>query len=787
MVRALDRKLLRDLWQLKSQIATVAMVAASAYSGFAGSLATYVSLVAARDDFYASARFGDVFADLKRAPRSLERALRDIPGVDDVRTTVAFDVTLDLPGVAEPIVGHLIGLPERGDSPVDRVVVRQGRLPLDSEPTSVVVSEGFAAVRHLGPGRTFAALVNGKRETLHVVGIGLAPDYIYATRGGAFPDDRNFGVVWMPRNPLAAAYAMEGAFNHVSLRLARDANPRAVIDALDRLLGPYGGTNAYGRDEQLSHRILSQEIDEWKVIGTVIPSIFLAVTAFLLNVVLSRQITTQREQIAALKAMGYDNATLVGHYLGQVAVIVALGVALGIGIGWWFGSAVTALYAEFFHFPAYRFRMPAWVLATAAAIIAVAAVGGAIGAVLEAVRLAPAEAMRPPFPGRYRPTIAERLSLGRFLTPAMRMTFRNMERKPWRAALTTLGIAAAMAIVVSGLFWRDAIDYMLDVQFAIAQRGDAEIALTEPTSTRARSEIERMPGVLRTEGARGIPVRLVSGHHEYRTVLSGLPPDGELRRLLDEDARPVAIPPQGILLTDRLALRLGVRPGDRIEVDFLTGERRRAWVSVAGTSADLIGLAAYMNLAALTRLAGEPDTLSSFSVRLDRAHDDALYRELKSHPRIATVASKLAMLQNFRDTMGRNILFFTSVLTAFAAVIAVGVVYNNARIALQERAWELASLRVLGFTRGEVSMFLLGELAFELALALPLGCGLGYGMAWMMVWATHSDLIAIPLIVAPRSYALAAFAVVAAGIASAMIVRRRIDRLDLVGVLKSRE
>ena len=715
-MKAIDRKLLRDLWQLKSQVITVALVVASAYSGFAGSLATNASLVAARDDFYASARFGDVFADLKRAPRSIERTLRDISGVDDVRTTVVFDVTLDIPGVAEPVVGRLIGLPERGDSAIDRVVIRQGRLPRDSEPTSVVVSEGFAAARHLGPGRTFTALINGRMQTLHVVGIGLAPDYIYATRGGAFPDDRNFGVVWMPREPLAAAFAMEGAFNHASLRLSRDASPRAVIDALDRLLEPYGGTNAHGRDEQLSHRILSQEIDQWKVIGTLIPSIFLAVTAFLLNVVLGRQITTQREQIAALKAMGYDNATLVTHYLRQVGVIVALGVVVGAGIGWWFGREVTALYAEFFHFPAYRFRMPAWVLVAATAIIAIAAVGGAIGAVLKAVRLAPAEAMRPPFPGRYRPTIAERLALGRFLTPAMRMTFRNMERKPWRAALTTVGIAGAMAIVVSGLFWRDALDYMIDVQFMIAQRADAQVALTEPMPSRSQREIARMPGVLQVEGAREIPAQLV-----------------------------------------------------------------------AGTSADLIGLAAYMRLPLLTRLAGEPDTLSSFSVQVDRAHEDALFRALKAYPRIATVASKAAILQNFRDTMARNVLFFTSVLTVFAAVIAVGVVYNTARIALQERAWELASLRVLGFTRGEVSLFLLGELAFELALALPLGCALGYALAWTMVKMTHSDLIAIPLVVAPRTYALAALAVVAAGVASALIVRRRIDRLDLIGVLKTRE
>ena len=786
-MRALDRKLVRDLWQLRSQVVTVALVVASAFSGFAGSLATYTSLKEARDAFYDSARFGDVFADLKRAPQTLERDLRDIPGVAEVQTTVAVDVTLDVPGVAEPVVGRLIGLPDTGEPTLNRLVIRRGRLPERNEPAAVVVSEGFAAARDVGPGKAFAALINGKRQVLHVVGVGLSPDYIYATRGGAFPDDRSFGVIWMSRRSIAAAYSLEGAFNRVTLRLAPQASPRSVVDALDRILAPYGGTAAYGRDDQISHRILAQEIDEWKVIGTLIPSIFLAVTAFLLNVVMSRQITTQREQIAALKALGYGNAALVVHYLRQVLVIVALGALVGTAVGFWFGNAVTALYAEFFHFPAYRFRMPSWVLATATGVVALAAIGGAMGALRKAVALAPAEAMRPPFPGRYRPTIAERLNLGWLLTPAMRMMFRNMERRPWRAALTTLGVAGAMAIVVSGLFWGDAIEYMIDVQFEAAQRADAEVALVEPMPSRALGEIAHMPGVMRVEGGRDVPVRLVAGHRSYRTVVSGLPATGELRRLLDTHARPVPLPPEGILLTDRLATRLAVRPGDRIRVEMLTGERRSGEVTVAGTAADMIGLLAYMNLDTLARFTGEADVLSSFSVLADRSRSDALFAHMKQYPRIATVASKASMLRNFRETTARNLLFFTSVLTVFAGVIAVGVVYNHARIALQEHAWELASLRVLGFTRGEVSTLLLGELAFEVALALPLGCALGYALSWAMVTMMHSDMIAIPIVIAPRTYAIAALTVAIAGLASASVVRRRIDRLDLVGVLKTRE
>jgi len=786
-VRAIDRKLLRDLWQMRSQVVTVALVVGSAFSGFAGSFATYYSLVDAREAFYASAHFADVFADVKRAPRALERRILEIPGVGDAETTVSYDVTLDLAEVAQPVVGRLIGLPEDGPPRLDRLVIRRGRAPEPGASDEVVVSEGFAETRHVGPGKRIVALINGKRQVLSVVGVGLSPEYIFATRGGAFPDERNFGVLWTARAPLAAAYDMEGAFNHVAVRLAPGANERSVIAALDRLLEPYGGMRAYGRDEQLSHRILGQEIDQWRVTGTMIPSIFLAVAAFLLNVVLSRQVATQREQIAALKALGYDNTTLALHYLLQVVLIVFLGALVGLAVGVWFGSAVTRLYAEFFHFPTYRFTMPSWIALIALGVTLAAALAGALGAVRRAVRLAPAEAMRPPYPGRYRRTLAERLGFGRLLKPAMRMTIRNMERRPGRALLTTFGIAAAMAIIISGLFWRDAIDYMIEVQFDAAQPADAEIALVEVQDAGAVREIARMPGVLYAEGGRDVPARLVAGHRHYRTAILGIPEGSELRRPLDANLDRIPIPPDGLLLTDRLAERLGVRAGDTLRVEALTGRRNVRDVAVVATVRDLMGLYAYMNLDALNRLMGDGDVVSSIATRIDPAGSDALFRHLKGYPRVAIVASKTAMLQNFRETSARNILFFTAVLTAFAAVIAIGVVYNNARIALQERAWELASLRVLGFTRGEVSTFLLGEMALEVAVALPLGCVLGYALSWAMLQGMHTDMIVIPLVIAHRTYAYAAVAILCAGFASALSVRRRIDALDLIGVLKTRE
>jgi putative ABC transport system permease protein len=513
----------------------------------------------------------------------------------------------------------------------------------------------------------------------------------------------------------------------------------------------------------------------------------MAVAAFLVNVVLSRHVATQRESIAALKALGYSDVRIGAHYLAFVSVIVVIGVALGIAVGWWLGRGMTGLYTDFFHFPRLEFRVQPWVPLLGAAISFLAAVGGALNAVRQVAALAPAEAMRPPSPAQFQRTLLERIGMERWLTPAARMVVRTLERRPFRAAFTSFGIACSVAIIISGTFWRDVVDYMIDVQFNAIEREDASVVLTDPREARVRHEIEGLPGVTQVEGAREVPVRLHAGHRTYRTGIIGLSQHATLRRLLDENLTEIPLPREGLLLTDRLAERLDLRPGDFVRVESLEGTRVTRDVVVAGVVADVFGMLGYMEINALNRLMGEGPSVSSIAVSVAPDQADTVYAQLKERPRVATVTVKASALKTFEETSARNIIFFTGVITIFAAAIAIGVVYNSARIALAERAWELASLRVLGFTRGEVSLFLLGELAIELIAAVPLGLALGYGLAAMMIELMHDETFAMPLIIAPRTYAFAALAIVVAGIGSALVVRHRVDHLDLVAVLKTRE
>jgi putative ABC transport system permease protein len=787
---ALNRKLLRDLRLLWSQALTIALVVASGVAGFITTLSAVDSLAAARDDFYASGHFADVFASVKRAPNALGQTLRDVPGITDVQTSIEQIVRIEVPGVSDPIVGQLIGVSLGKPMTMNQLQLRAGKplAPADSATASipVLVSAGFATMRHLTPGKTVGALINGKHRQLMIKGIAMSPEFIFAGLFG-MPDQRGFGVFWLDQNVLAAAYNMDGAFNHVAVTLAPGASERAVIDALASRLAAYGGREAYGRKQQTSHAMLENEIKEQHVLGTVLPSIFLAVAAFLLNVVISRLVATQREQIAALKAMGYPNMRIGVHYVKMVLIIVAFGLLFGVILGDLLGKQFIGLYARVFYFPQFEHRLAPWLIVVAGGISLITAVLGTINAILATVRLAPAEAMRPPAPGHYRRTVLERLGLTK-ISPSVRMILRNMERRPWRTALSIAGIAAAVAIVIMGNFFRDAINYIVDSQFNVAMRNDVVLWMNEPTNEIARQEVARLPGVTATESGRDIRVRFINGHRSERSSIQGYANPSQLRRIVDVNNRAVIWPQRaGLLMTDRLANKLGISLGDLVQVEILEGRQRTLRLPLVGTVQEMMGLNAYMDRRQLNQVLGEDDLSSQFSLAIEQGQESNVLEASKRLPRIVGAFSKATLLRNMQDISARNIRIISTVLTTFAAIIAVGVVYNIARIALAERTWELASLRVLGFTLAQVSQLLLGELAISIAVALPIGMLLGLGLVHLITRLTKSDQFYFPIVISPSTYAWAGICVLAAGAISALIVRRRIDQLDMVAALKTRE
>lgn len=778
-MKTLHRKLLREFLRLRGQAMAIALVMA---------LSNYHALSDTRALFYSEYRFADVFAPLVRAPLPLMDAVRAIPGVQAASPHIMAMVTLDVDDFDEPVTGQMVSLPTAGDPDLNRLYLREGRLPQADD--EVVVGEAFAQAHGLRPGDTLGALLNGRQQRLRVAGIGLSPEFIFQVRpGDIFPDFQRFGLLWMAREPLATAFDLDGAFNHIALSLNHDAREGDVIAALDALLAPYGGTGAYGRELQLSHRFLDEELKQLQVMTQTFTAIFLAVSAFLLNVVIGRLVSTQREQIAVLKAFGYRPGEVALHYLQLVLLITSVGVLPGIAIGAWLGYGMANLYMDYYRFPflAWSLQPSVWLLSFGFALAA-GALGTANG-LRHAFRLPPAEAMRPEAPATFQRTLTERLGLGALLSPAGRMILRNVERWPLRSLLSVLGIGLGVGTLVMSRFMFGAVEEIVSVQFSLAQRDDLAVHFTEPTSWRAIDELATLPGVRRIEPFRVAAVRLHHGHRDYHTALQGLPPDADLRRVLDTRRQTVPLPAEGLLLTDYLAELLAVRPGDVLDVEFLEGHRRTVSIPVDGVVNEYVGVGAYTQRTTVNRLLGEGETVSGawLELRDDTDTRRTVVDALRERPRVASVTDRRAAIDSLRDTMDQSLLAFTLVATLMAASIAIGVVYNSARITLAERGRELASLRVLGYTQREVRGLLLGELFTLTGLALLPGFLLGYGMSALLLWGMATDLYRIPLTLPPSGFAIAGLVILATTGLCGLLVRRRLDNLDLVAVLKTKE
>jgi putative ABC transport system permease protein len=787
-VSLLDRKLRRDINAMRGQVLTIALLVGAGVAVFVGSVSTYVSLRSSCEEFYASTRFPQVFVTLKRAPLSIVPRLNAIAGIVAVEPRIVRDVIVDWPAVSQPVSARLVSLRYAGDEPLARLHLRRGATPEPGSAREAAVNEAFAEANGVKPGDDIRVLLNGKVQSFRISGIALSPEYVYAVKPGLpIPDDRLYAILWVDRSAAEAAFDMKAAFNDAVISLARGVDPKPVIEELDRLLEPYGSVGAVERRDQPSNRFLEDELNQQKVMSITIPFIFFGVAAFLLNSALGRLVAAQREQIAALKALGFPTFTLTLHYLKLVLVIVLIGSALGIAAGFGFGQAMMASYHGFFRLPDLPFRLTPW---SAVAGIAISLAAGSLGvltALQDVVALAPAVAMRPAAPLSFGRSWIELLVPGRAVTARWMMMLRNMSGRPFRSALTVIGIAFAVPMMVLGIFWRDAIDQMVDLQFNLVERGNAAVTFPHPMDRAIIRDLARLPGVMAVEGQRIVPVRLRAGQQSYLTSVTGLSPGDELRRPHDAALRPIAASPDGITLTRRLADRLDVKPGDIIAVETMEGRRLKRDLPVSATVDESIGMASYMEIDTLNHLTGEGAVISAASMYVEPTALPALGQSFKNLPTIESVTMKAYTLSSFLEKIAGLVFVSAGILTVFAVIITVGVVYNSARIGLQERAWELASLRVLGFTRGEVASILFGEFALEIVLGIPIGLSLSHAIIELIAKFHSNESFQIPAVIAPRTYLIAAGVVLVAAVASALIVRKRVNQLDLVAALKTRE
>ncbi|MDH4056179.1 MAG: ABC transporter permease [Gammaproteobacteria bacterium] len=788
-MRAMDRKVLRDLWHLRGQVMAIGMVIAAGIAALIMSLSTLEALDETTAAYYERYRFGDVFAWVKRAPESVEQRIAELPGVRTVQVRVSRFATVDIEGFAEPVMGQFVSVPAGRQPVLNQLVLRSGRLAAEGSEDEVVLNEPFAEAHNLAIGGQIVALINGHRRELRIVGTALSPEFVYALGPGALmPDDRRFGILWMSHETLAAAYDLKTAFNSVSLDLERGANSAEVMQQLDRILERYGGVGATAREDQLSNWFVMNEMEQLRTMSMILPTIFLVISAFLTNMVLGRLVATERGQIGLMKAFGYSSGEVGLHYAKFVIGIVFVGSLIGIVAGTWLGRMNTQMYADLFRFPILLYRPSTTAIAIAVAVSLVSALLGSVAAVRRAARLPPAQAMSPPAPAVFRRMRLWDTGAARWLDQGSRIIVRNILRSPTRSTMTILGVASAVGLLVLAMQWNDSLDYLGQSYFFRAQHQDATIGLAEPQSETIVRDFEHLPGVLAVEPMRIVGADLSAGPVTHRGSLTGLKNDAWLQPIFDDaTGRVVPVPPDGLVLGTVLADKLGVSIGDRVWLEILEGRRPEVALPVVGLVETYIAAPAFINIDVLSRLLKERPSVEYLNLLIDSRYEAVFYARLKELPMVSAVMLRQAAIDSFYGTIVENIMVFITLFSSLACALGFGVAYNSARIALSERGRELATLRVLGFSRGEISYILLGETSLLIAIALPFGCLLGSGLSKLMAASFNTELFRIPLKIEPSTYGLSVIIALAATLISALIVRHRLDHLDLIEVLKTRE
>lgn len=787
-MRALDKKLLRDVWRMRLHAAGVALVLGCGLSILVMAVGMRGSMGRTRTAYYAERNMADLAVSLVRAPDRVAHQLAEAPGVQAVEARISGVALLDLPDVEQPPSARLVSLPRDGRPLVNDLTLARGRWPDPARANEIILSQAFADANRIEPGDTLAATMYGRRQTLHVVGIANSPEFVFvAAPGELFRQADRFGVIWMGREALARAYDLDGAFNDAVFTLGRNANPSETIAAIDRILAPYGSTGAYGRDRMISDRFLSEELRQLSTMATFIPALFLITAAFLVNIAMSRVIATERSNIGLLKAFGYSDAAVAWHYAKSALIFAAIGAFLGSAAGVALGRAVADLYREYYHFPRLDFSAsPATFIGAWAAGFA-AALAGCLVSVLRAARLAPAAALTPPRPTAF---FAEGGGVAEFaakLDAKSRIIMRRIARFPRRAGTTSLGVAFAIALLVVARTFPAEMDYLLDVNFGVANRQDITLTFAEARDQAVLHQVERLPGVLYAEPFRVDDIVL---RHNGRTVheaVFGVPPAARLSRVVGANQTPIPPPISGIALARALAQKLDARPGDEIRVEQTRGQRIATTVRVSTIVDPMIGSSAYMELGALSRLLREPGRISGAHLMMDPAHMTTFNRRIKQIPVIAGASyvgqAEASMRQEFDEGVG----VMNFIYAAFAAIMAGGVAFSAARITLAEQERDLATLRVLGFTRAEVSYILIGELMALALIAAPAGIAFGTLLAIWLMQLFQTDMYAFPFVFNPGGYAFAVTFTLVCVAAAALVVRMGIDKLDMIGVLKARD
>jgi putative ABC transport system permease protein len=792
VVSVLDRKLLREARSSGPLLLAITSVIAVGVMCFVYMRSTYQNLGLAKFRYYAQCRMADFWVEVKKAPLVEVERITNIPGVAAIRPRIQFHATVDLERVAAPLNAMVLSLPDERQPIINDIVIERGGYFTDRRPDEVIVNAAFARRHAITPGQVIHLILNNRRQELHVVGTAISSEFVYLVAPGSIaPDPEHFGVFYLKRTFAEEVFDFDGASNQIVglLDAGHQDRSQEILRQIEVLLAPYGVVTTYPRRTQTSNQFLSDEIRGLGIFSTMMPAIFLAVGALVLNVLIVRLVDHQRVIIGTFKAIGYSDAQIFGHYT-KFALALGLGSGIvGLGLGYMMANFVTSLYRMFYEFPDLENRVYPLTYAGGLGVGLFCALVGSLQGARAGLRLKPAEAMRPKPPARGGaiwlerfPWFWSRLSFG------WRLVLRNVFRNRLRTAVGMFATAMGAGLLVTGFILASAIAYLINFQFESVTRSDLDLRFKDELGPGALLEARQLPGVDYVEPLFDVSCTFINGPHRRRGGISALVQHSRLTTPRDQEGQRIRVPETGLAMSRKLASLLHASVGDEITILPTKGLREERKVRVAELSDSYIGMAVYADIRYLSRLMGEEFAMTGAQMTVDQSPSvmKELYAQLKQLPALQAVNARANTIENLEFIVETQRIFITF-LVIFSGIIFFSSLLNSSLISLAERQREVATLRVLGYTQWQVGGLFLRESMVVNSLGTLVGMPLGYTLAYILSLLYDTEMFRFPLVSPPRVWLGAISMAVVFAVLAHCVVQYSINRLDWLDASKTKE
>jgi putative ABC transport system permease protein len=792
MVKTLDKKLLRELGQNRGLLAAIISIVVVGVTCYVAMQSAYRNLDSARQHYYRQCRMSDFWIDLEKLPTSELNRLSHLDPNWELQGRIQFLCLVDLPEANVPINGLVVSAPLSPQKSQNRLQLKSGDFFSSGDAREVILNDAFARHHHFRPGDTITLLIHQKQQKLLITGTAISSEFTYLLGPGAvMPDPGSFGVFYLPQKLVEQLYDYDGACNQVTGKWGPSSipNPESLRN-LENKLEDYGFVSTTELQQQTSNQFLVNEIAGLRSVATLIPFVFLAVAAVVLNVLVSRLVRKQQTLIGTLKAIGYPDLRILTHFLKLGLFVGLLGGGLGCLAGYGLSAGLTAVYRHYFEFPNLESEI-FWQVHLAGCLASVGcAVLGCLQAARRAMSLQPATAMRPAAPAPIRQAAFEQWLPGWNVWHAdWRLTIRNLWRQKTRTLTAIFSCSMGSGLLVAGLMMLASQNYLIDFQFFRTQRSHLNVRFNSEQNAEAIFEIQQLPHTQVVEPILEIAGDLRFQHRKETLAIQGLVPQAELTVPRSSHGSPLLIPDHGIILERRLAEKLGLRVGDLFEFTPKTGDRLPCQLTVTQISDGFLGLACYADIRYLSQLMHEPLVVTGVQLRVEGSPDEhlQLLAELRSRPQIQSVVSQQHLSKTLRETLLKNQSVMISTLIIFSGVIYFGSILNFLLVSLAERQREVATFRALGFTPLEIGQIFLRENLVTNGLGTLAGMPIGFGLISLTAWSFNNDLIRLPVVSPPWIWGATLVAGFIFGSFAQLVLLRQIQSDDFVDTLNMKE